>query len=1437
MVSKQCNPQSDADCFGYMNGEITCLLHEGSGNSLEWRITIGGQISPIWKSTCLKNTWLSNFKEHVICSDKDIYPDETDCSYGINKARINTLKDLGLDPALDKICASSYAEPVITSIEGASYATAEELLVSGIDLQNMKTVGGQLVAIYGENFGSRSSHRVVTYQKMNNQPGIKGKIYTCCTLPECGCSDDCRIPIDAEVHSKIVCKTESGVGKHLKFKVEVAPALKDFTLPVNSANLLASRTSIPFVETFKYQIPKIMSIEQFSRVPTEGGDIFTVKGEGFGPPTKCSGCVTGGCGNLPKIFEPTVYYGDKKLPGKFLAECCRVVSDIRIECTTAEGTGHNHLWHLTMAEQTSDIVESTSSYSPPSIARYQPSPGVATEASTFGWEKIIIIGKNFGPGFPLENWNGTVIPSAIDRVSFGPKNGTRFNLEVNGGTWNKGQCHSVAKIDLNSNTYSTTEQFIQGGSGTGAKALITCDNDIDYALLPKERLDAEGCPDLFSYHCETVLGAHKSQTKYCAKTKQQCIKPHSACTILITKGGRGYKQNDVLTIGKSHIDGTRDVTITLKQSDIDTRSFTIGENKIYYYQNEQNTCQPPSPPTNQEQTDSDKNYVYMGPTINYECPSNTCIPSTNANSCTSSGIGGTNDNCYNGKTSKATCAAASLTANSDGNVIDNCIYIAKYMENTCETTLGGSNSKCSTANANEMTCLTASTNNVCQLKKPELGGTNNDCVDGWLDEAACAAASISGNEYYGSTSMSAEQISVNDCEFIPAAATEANMCIFTEYKCTFDYDICAAKSKPNTCTVLNGGTNPNCAAAIENVDACLKANIPNTCTVKSGGTNSECVEAYATSVTCAAASVSGNSAADAANDCEFVDQQAHNCVFVDNRCVFKDQSSAFIPQFNSPKANPDFEMVSAPGKALMAERIYCNDCSDKYSDSIITNGNMNLTLKETHCNSCKNTCTVKFGGTNTDCAASTRDDAECTLASKTGNNGDELNNCIYIGHADNLVFPNGWGSIMTDSLASKGPGQTFNHIAVLHREQERTYAENTNHVLRTGKCNYDEHFEVSEPGVDRLLAKCIKTIQARRPVLAQLVPLKNKPLTGGSGVGALVTVECGAFETTCCVTVTHGGYGYKNGDILLIDQTIINADSGIEMSIHFSDLNTTLNRTGTVDLGHISGEGKSLLKRVVDSRRVTFEGTAGLTSGNGAAIEIVCDYENTVCEVKAIVKGEKYLADDVIIIDKAKTGTIKDVQVTLTADMFEIVTGEITGQFKVDEIIFQYDIGTNCRTKTTPSECDGVTRVVPGNRYPMPQCVWRYVDGTSVCMSVDIPFVKCLEGKNIWTSNYCWNPTKQVSYEIGTRRSESVGLCTAGCRVTTKHKEITCNTADIAGRGLKWKMTVDGQPTTTPTTSYGKPSVLSFSGPGGAKWSPVSPFLFVCVSMCLCKYS
>ena len=45
------------------------------------------------------------------------------------------------------------------------------------------------------------------------------------------------------------------------FTVKVGPALDDLTRPVNTANLLAYRTSLPSAGTFRYEGPKITSIE------------------------------------------------------------------------------------------------------------------------------------------------------------------------------------------------------------------------------------------------------------------------------------------------------------------------------------------------------------------------------------------------------------------------------------------------------------------------------------------------------------------------------------------------------------------------------------------------------------------------------------------------------------------------------------------------------------------------------------------------------------------------------------------------------------------------------------------------------------------------------------------------------------------------------------------------------------------------------------------------------------------------------------------------------------------------------------------------------------------------------------------------------------------------------------------------------------------------
>jgi hypothetical protein len=53
--------------------------------------------------------------------------------------------------------------------------------------------------------------------------------------------------------------------------------------------------------------------------------------------------------------------------------------------------------------------------------------------------------------------------------------------------------------------------------------------------------------------------------------------------------------------------------------------------------------------------------------------------------------------------------------------------------------------------------------------------------------------------------------------------------------------------------------------------------------------------------------------------------------------------------------------------------------------------------------------------------------------------------------------------------------------------------------------------------------------------------------------------------------------------------------------------------------------------------------------------------------------------------------------------------------------------------------------------------------------------------------------------------------------VTTAHTAITCSTVAGAGAGLDWKVTVDGQLSSNPTTSYNPPVVDTITyATGGA---------------------
>ncbi|KAA0163243.1 hypothetical protein FNF28_04393 [Cafeteria roenbergensis] len=54
----------------------------------------------------------------------------------------------------------------------------------------------------------------------------------------------------------------------------------------------------------------------------------------------------------------------------------------------------------------------------------------------------------------------------------------------------------------------------------------------------------------------------------------------------------------------------------------------------------------------------------------------------------------------------------------------------------------------------------------------------------------------------------------------------------------------------------------------------------------------------------------------------------------------------------------------------------------------------------------------------------------------------------------------------------------------------------------------------------------------------------------------------------------------------------------------------------------------------------------------------------------------------------------------------------------------------------------------------------------------------------------------------------------ASCRVSVAHVQMSCLTAEGAGRGMQWAAVVDGQASTVPSTSYGAPRLVSISGLG-----------------------
>ena len=117
-------------------------------------------------------------------------------------------------------------------------------------------------------------------------------------------------PVRAASNCAVRCNATAGVGTNLAVTLRF----------VGGGEAAVARDA-----TLSYVPPTVASVHGpgATEASTAGGQLFTLVGEGFGPPWL-------------ELAPPSVRYGG------YAAANCRVLSDAQIECATAEGTGGPH---------------------------------------------------------------------------------------------------------------------------------------------------------------------------------------------------------------------------------------------------------------------------------------------------------------------------------------------------------------------------------------------------------------------------------------------------------------------------------------------------------------------------------------------------------------------------------------------------------------------------------------------------------------------------------------------------------------------------------------------------------------------------------------------------------------------------------------------------------------------------------------------------------------------------------------------------------------------------------------------------------------------------------------------------------------------------------------------------------------------------------------
>ena len=312
-----------------------CSTVEATGISLQWRLSVSGQMSSL----------------------------HTDTSSGHAPANVTS----------------------VVLLSGTKTTTAE-------DLNNLDTLGGQILELNGENFGANDlSQLSVSYGNF--------------LIPSC---------FVVARHSRIRCTTVPGCGNNHKWVVRVGP-IEGF--PTHATR--TDSTSDNGKWTVGYSVPTLASVsgDNIYSASTSGDDFVLLRGTGFGTAAGCStSCrTTGVCG---KDVGVTASYGPISTIGttKYSARCCEVLSDTSMQCLMAPGAGRTLQWEIDVCGQESAPLNTDTAYGPPVVGSYGAAGSRAL--STEGGETITLNGVNFGPAGA----------GHIEEVMFGTENGTEYAL-------------------------------------------------------------------------------------------------------------------------------------------------------------------------------------------------------------------------------------------------------------------------------------------------------------------------------------------------------------------------------------------------------------------------------------------------------------------------------------------------------------------------------------------------------------------------------------------------------------------------------------------------------------------------------------------------------------------------------------------------------------------------------------------------------------------------------------------------------------------------------------------------------------------------------------------------------------------------------------------------------------------------------------------------